>query len=190
MQRPAFWCRSNDGYVGFKVSKAALIPQPMSSNIEDEAVDEFMDRFAEAVRYIRRGYGMRAREMTLRDGQGITSEENDVLGILSSRPDGYRMGELAERAQCHTSNAVRSVRSLVKQGLVIKKRAAEDGRGTKAMLTPEGWELATRIKLRRREFFKEIQRELDPGGEQQLLEALQLLHRLLEKVARRSQLTE
>lgn len=142
-----------------------------------------MDRFAEAIRYVRRGFGIRSRESTLRAGQGITSEENDMLGILASHPVGCRMGGLAEQAQCHPSNAVRSIRSLVRQGLVVKQPAPDDGRGTIVTLTPVGWELAKQIRLRRRELYQKMQRELRPGGVQELLDALETLNHVLENIA-------
>lgn len=62
-----------------------------------------------------------------------------VLAMLSEEPTGQlRMSELAARANSSLSRLSHGVARLEKQGWVRRERSADDGRGSVAVLTPQG----------------------------------------------------
>jgi DNA-binding MarR family transcriptional regulator len=72
---------------------------------------------------------------------GLAVPEYEVLLVLSKNGDNLlRMSELADAALLTRSGMTRLVDRLERQGLVRRERCAADGRGTYAVITPEGAE--------------------------------------------------
>lgn len=69
---------------------------------------------------------------------GSTLPRFDLLAQLDRVPDGLRMTELAERLLVTGGNVTWLVTSLVRDGLVRRMRAADDGRAVVVVLTPRG----------------------------------------------------
>jgi len=75
----------------------------------------------------------------LEQAHGLAVPEYEVLLVLSESGDqNLRMSELADAALLTRSGMTRLVDRLEKQGLVRRERCAADGRGTYAVITPEG----------------------------------------------------
>src|ERR1700712_5985864 len=75
----------------------------------------------------------------LEQAHGLAVPEYEVLLVLTERGDqNLRMSELADAALLTRSGMTRLVDRLEKQGLVRRERCPADGRGTYAVITPEG----------------------------------------------------
>ncbi len=75
----------------------------------------------------------------LEAGGGMPLTHYDVLRQLALAPGrGLRMSELAERVLLSRPGLTGVVKRLEADGLVERRRCAEDGRGLLAVLTPEG----------------------------------------------------
>ena len=74
-----------------------------------------------------------------RPAHGLAVPEYEVLLVLTENGDNHlRMSELADAALLTRSGMTRLVDRLERQGLVRRERCAADGRGTYAVITPEG----------------------------------------------------
>ena len=77
----------------------------------------------------------------LEAAHGLAVPEYEVLLVLSRNGDNHlRMSELADAVLLTRSGMTRLVDRLERQGLVRRERCAADGRGTYAVITPEGAE--------------------------------------------------
>ena len=75
----------------------------------------------------------------LEAAHGLAVPEYEVLLVLTQNGDNHlRMSELADAALLTRSGMTRLVDRLERQGLVRRERCAADGRGTYAVITPEG----------------------------------------------------
>lgn len=75
----------------------------------------------------------------LQDGEDLPLTWYDVLVQLSEGPAcGLRMQELADRVLLSQSGLTRLVDRMEAEGLVERRRCADDGRGTLAVLTRSG----------------------------------------------------
>jgi DNA-binding MarR family transcriptional regulator len=75
----------------------------------------------------------------LEQAHGLAVPEYEVLLVLTECGDQHlRMSELADAALLTRSGMTRLVDRLEKQGLVRRERCPADGRGTYAVITPEG----------------------------------------------------
>jgi DNA-binding MarR family transcriptional regulator len=69
----------------------------------------------------------------------VTMAEYSVLALLGEAgPGGMRMSELAERRLMSTGGFTRLADRLERRGLIQRRPAAVDGRGSEAVLTKEG----------------------------------------------------
>lgn len=81
----------------------------------------------------------RVLDADLLQKEGLNNTEYTVLMNLSEAPErSLRMRELANYASITMSGLTRVVERLERQGLVERVRAATDGRGQVAVLTPDG----------------------------------------------------
>jgi DNA-binding MarR family transcriptional regulator len=72
---------------------------------------------------------------------GLAVPEYEVLLVLTRNgPNQLRMSELADAALLTRSGMTRLVDRLERQGLVRRERCEDDGRGTYAVITPDGAE--------------------------------------------------
>ena len=88
-----------------------------------------------------RGHARTVRVMSddLEAGGGMPLTHYDVLRQLALAPGrSLRMSELAERVLLSRPGLTGVVKRLEAEGLVERRRCAEDGRGLDAVLTPEG----------------------------------------------------
>jgi DNA-binding MarR family transcriptional regulator len=86
-----------------------------------------------------------ALDRQLQRDAGITLASYVVLAMLSEAPGrSLRMSELAARANSSPSRLSHSVARLEERGWVRRERATADGRGTVAVLTPDGWDMLVR----------------------------------------------
>jgi DNA-binding MarR family transcriptional regulator len=80
-----------------------------------------------------------ALDAELEQAHGLAVPEYEVLLVLTQCGDQHlRMSELADAALLTRSGMTRLVDRLEKQGLVRRERCPADGRGTYAVITPEG----------------------------------------------------
>ena len=77
----------------------------------------------------------------LRSTSGLSLIDYNVL-LLLAEAEGHRlrMGELASQMVFSASRATYQVKSMEKRGLVLRQTAADDGRGSEAVLTATGME--------------------------------------------------
>jgi DNA-binding MarR family transcriptional regulator len=110
-------------------AKAPAGPAPLSA--AEEAVWRALAR---AVLVI-----PRVLDADLLQKEGLNVSEYNVLMNLSEAPErSLRMSELANYVSITVSGLTRVVERLERQGLVERVRAASDGRGQVAVLTPDG----------------------------------------------------
>jgi len=70
---------------------------------------------------------------------GVSMAEYSVLAMLGEAGrDGMRMSELADRRLMSTGGFTRLADRLERRGLIERRRSPDDGRGFKAVLTPDG----------------------------------------------------
>jgi len=77
-------------------------------------------------------------DLELRKHHGLRLDWYDVLYQLTSGGGRMRMHELAEATLFSRTDCTRIVDRMESAGLVERERAAEDGRGVYAVITPEG----------------------------------------------------
>jgi DNA-binding MarR family transcriptional regulator len=81
----------------------------------------------------------RAYDADLLREQNMSMSEYSVLMHLSEAPDRHlRMSELANACTLSLSGVSRLVTRLEREGLVVRERACDDGRGWSAVLTDDG----------------------------------------------------
>ncbi len=72
---------------------------------------------------------------------GLSIADYEILVQLSENPDRrIRMSELADRTLSSRSRLTHQCDRLTKRGLMTREPCADDGRGSWAVLTQEGWE--------------------------------------------------
>ena len=75
----------------------------------------------------------------LQAAHDLSMADYEVLVNLSEAPErSLRMAELAERLRLSPSGLTRRLDGLVRDGMVERKKCPSDGRGSLAMLTPDG----------------------------------------------------
>ena len=116
-------------------------------------------------------------------GDGLTKTEADIImrlhfcGKLS-------MSNLADDLAVSKEHITRSIASLVKRGLVEKRRSSENYRMVEATLTEEGMKLAETIRLAS---IERVRRRLDVVSEQDretLLRASEQASAIIHKILR------
>jgi DNA-binding MarR family transcriptional regulator len=74
----------------------------------------------------------------LKRAYGSSLPRFDLLAQLDRAPEGLRMTDLSERLLVTGGNVTWLVRSLAREGRVVRERDARDGRGAVVRLTPTG----------------------------------------------------
>jgi DNA-binding MarR family transcriptional regulator len=86
-----------------------------------------------------------ALDRQLQRDAGMTHGTYVVLAMLSEAPGrSLRMSELAVRANSTPSRLSHAVSRMEDRGWVRRDRSDQDGRGTVAVLTDEGWDVLVR----------------------------------------------
>ncbi len=77
---------------------------------------------------------------------GVTAEQYNVLRILRGQPaEGVRVMDISDRMLERNSNTTRLIDRLAEKGLLQRLTADHDRRERSIMLTPEGYNLLSRI---------------------------------------------
>ena len=80
-----------------------------------------------------------SRELSAK--HGLSGADYEILVQLSENPDRrIRMSDLADRTLSSRSRLTHQFDRLVKQGFVTREPCTDDGRGSWAVLTQEGWD--------------------------------------------------
>jgi DNA-binding MarR family transcriptional regulator len=88
----------------------------------------------------------RVLDAQLQRDAGISHAAYVVLAMLSESPTrSRRMSDLARRANQSQSRLSHTVARLEDRGWVRRERAADDGRGSLAVLTDAGWEVVKTV---------------------------------------------
>lgn len=105
------------------------VATPRLSDLENEAWQGFLYAHDRIWREIEAGIAP----------LGVSMTEYSVLALLGrAGRSGMRMSELARDRLMSTGGFTRLADRLERRGLIERRRAAEDGRGFVAVLTPEG----------------------------------------------------
>lgn len=80
-------------------------------------------------------------DQAIKQRSGLSHEDYEVLAHLSGA-DGHRlrMTELSQRMLHSQSRLTQRINRMAERGLVEREKCDDDGRGTFAVLTDEGWE--------------------------------------------------
>jgi len=89
---------------------------------------------------------LRAGMWAASTAEQLNPAQADIVQLLHRRVRGMRLSWLAQQLSISTASASDSVAALVAKGYVRKTRAADDGRATALLLTPEGEQLAGRLE--------------------------------------------
>jgi len=118
----------------------------------------------------------------LQEGEDLPLAWYDVLVHLSEGPScGLRMQELADRVLLSQSGLTRLVDRMETEGLVERRRCADDGRGTLAVLTRAG------MARLRRAFPSHLAGVREAFGDLLSDEEAEVMARALQRVAAASQ---
>jgi DNA-binding MarR family transcriptional regulator len=119
----------------------------------------------------------RALDAQLQRDAGISHAAYVVLAMLSESPTrSRRMSDLARRANQSQSRLSHTVARLEERGWVRRQRAAEDGRGSTAVLTDAGWDVVVAVAPGHVEAVREaVFGPLTPEQTRVLGEALQVV---------------
>ncbi len=85
-------------------------------------------------------------DQSIKNRSGLSHEDYEVLAHLSGA-DGHRlrMTELSRRMIHSQSRLTQRINRMAKRGLVTREKVEDDGRGTYAALTDEGWEIMKQL---------------------------------------------
>ena len=102
---------------------------------------------------------------------GSTLPRFDLLAQLERAPDGLRMQELSSRLLVTGGNVTWLVGSLVQEGFVTRRRAADDGRSAIVKLTAAGRRYFTRMARAHGEWVAELLQDV-PAAERARLNGM------------------
>ena len=98
----------------------------------------------------------------------LSPTRRKALDVLAGA-GGVRVGQLADGVGIDETTATRLVDRLAADGLVERRRLSSDRRVTVVELTAAGAELVDEIARRRRDFFRDVLRALEPGEREELV---------------------
>jgi|SRR4051812_32874200 DNA-binding MarR family transcriptional regulator len=99
----------------------------------------------------------------------LSPTRRKALDVLARESGGVRVGELARGVGVDETTATRLVDRLAADGLVHRRRLESDRRVTVVELTAAGTELVDEIARRRRDFFRDVLRALEPDEREELV---------------------
>lgn len=101
----------------------------------------------------------------LRDETGVTLQTLEVLLRVSRSPEGWiPLSQLADTVALTSGGLTRLVDRLVGEGLVARRRCADDGRVVRVVLTDRGVEvLGSVLEVHRGHLAEELGSRLDPA---------------------------
>lgn len=114
------------------------MPAPRLTPLEDDAWQGFLYAHDRIWREIEAGIAP----------LNVSMAEYSVLQLLArAGEEGMRMSDLAKRRVMSSGGFTRMADRLEQRGLIERRRTAEDGRGYRAVLTPEGRSLLRKAWL-------------------------------------------
>ncbi|MGY1746924.1 MarR family winged helix-turn-helix transcriptional regulator [Blastococcus sp. SYSU D00695] len=123
----------------------------------------------------------RVLDAQLRRDAGLSHTAYVVLAMLSEAPGrARRMSDLARRANQTQSRLSHTVARLEQRGWVRRERAADDGRGSLAVLTDAGWEVVRQVAPGHAEAVRDA--VFDPLTPEQTRVLREALERVLEQL--------
>jgi DNA-binding MarR family transcriptional regulator len=98
-----------------------------------------------ATGFARINTAMRSKAWSQAASSGLTPTQADILHLLASRNTSLRLSAIAEQLAITPATASDAVTALVNKELVVKARAADDGRAIALKLTKTGARLAVTV---------------------------------------------
>jgi DNA-binding MarR family transcriptional regulator len=136
------------------------------------------DRFARAVHVVFRGLGRINRERARETD--ITPQQAETLLLLSEK-GALSTSALASELGIDSSTASRNLSGLERDGLVARKKGADDGRQTDVRLTPRGKRAADSAMNRAQSAYGSVIEKLARPDRVKVLEALDILARSISQ---------
>jgi DNA-binding MarR family transcriptional regulator len=132
---------------------------------------------ARALQVVARALGRLGRERA-RSGD-ITPQQADALQVVLER-GGMSTSALAFVLGIDPSTASRNLAGLERNGYIVRKRGAEDGRQTDVRLTPRGKRTAEAMSQEWATAYAGLLERIPRGERQRTIDALETLARLLD----------
>jgi DNA-binding MarR family transcriptional regulator len=132
------------------------------------------DRFARAIHIVFRGLGRINRERAR--GTDVTPQQAETLQLLAEK-GALSTSALASELGIDSSTASRNLTGLEKDGLVTRKKGADDGRQTDVRLTPRGKRAADSASNKAQQAYAAIMDKLARADRAKVIEALDILSR-------------
>jgi DNA-binding MarR family transcriptional regulator len=129
------------------------------------------------------GLVLRHEAWQQRTGTGLTPTQAQLLSLMSARPGGATLSELADELGVSAASASDSLTKLVAKGLATKRRADGNGRALAAKLTALGQRRAAEVAVWP-DFLLAAVDELDPEERAVFLRALVRMIRSLQEQGR------
>lgn len=135
------------------------------------------ERFARAVQTVARGLGRISRERA-RAGE-VTPQQAETLQLIAER-GAISTSSLALMLGIDPSTASRNLSGLERAGYITRKKGADDGRQTDVRLTPRGKRTADSCATESLQAFASLLERLPRGDRQRVMDALEVLAKMLE----------
>jgi DNA-binding MarR family transcriptional regulator len=132
---------------------------------------------ARALQVVARALGRLGRERA-RSGD-ITPQQSDALQVVLEQ-GAMSTSALALELGIDPSTASRNLAGLERDGYIVRKRGAEDGRQTDVRLTPRGKRTAESVSVEWASAYTGLLERIPRGERQRVIEALETLARLLQ----------
>jgi DNA-binding MarR family transcriptional regulator len=136
------------------------------------------DRFARAIHIVFRGIGRINRERAR--GTDVTPQQAETLQLLAEK-GALSTSALASELGIDSSTASRNLTGLEKDGLVTRKKGADDGRQTDVRLTPRGKRAADSASNKAQQAYAAIMDKLARADRAKVIEALDILSRSISE---------
>lgn len=136
------------------------------------------DRFARALLAVARGLGRIARERA-RTGD-VTPQQAETLQLIAER-GALSTSSLAGLLGIDPSTASRNLSGLERAGLIARQKGADDGRQTDVRLTPRGRRAAQTVGSGASAAFASLLDRVPRGERARVLEALEILTKVLDQ---------
>jgi DNA-binding MarR family transcriptional regulator len=135
------------------------------------------DRLARAVSIVARGLGRIGRERA-RAGD-VTPQQAETLQLIAER-GAISTSALASTLGIDPSTASRNLAGLERAGLIVRKKATDDGRQTDVRLTPRGKRTADAAQFDAAQALLALIERLSKADRQRIVDGLDVLARAFD----------
>ncbi|MFO0676464.1 MAG: MarR family transcriptional regulator [Polyangiaceae bacterium] len=136
-----------------------------------------LDRFVRAAHIVARGLGRIGRERA-RAGD-VTPQQAETLQLIAER-GAVSTSVLALLLGIDPSTASRNLSGLEREGLISRKKGADDARQTDVRLTPRGKRMADSVTAESGQAYTTLLERLPRGDRQRVAEAFDIVARALD----------